>query len=141
MSDYLEHKNGYKYIDKYRSKSGKWVYLYKKPGHMVGEKDMFGNRTEYQTPDTKVYFRDSNKLLSSRKRTQAISSGGKATVNEYRERGRIERAYDNAPRNISRGINEVQKTTKRTVRHVRDFSSKTINRGRNFLQQRFGIKW
>lgn len=127
-SDTLIH--GHKYIDKYRSKkTGKWVYVYTKGGHIRYTKDpITGKKTTISVPDTKVYVRDSDDLFSSK---YTVTNGTGTIRNEYHEIGKIDRLAEKAMDNIN-------KTSKDITRKVKDLSESCIRKGKEFINKIFG---
>lgn len=129
-SDTLMH--GHKYIDKYRSKNtGKWIYVYTKSGYTTHSKDpKTGTETTVHVPETKVYTRNGDKLLSSKKTQIATSPNGGSIRNEYREVGKIDRAARKAADTIG-------KTSSNVARKVKDLSDSTVKRGKEFIDRLF----
>lgn len=108
IDDFLEHKNGFKYKDKYIGPNGKWVYVYTEGAKTESGTDIItGKTTEKHIPTTNYYYRNSDRLLSNLK-------GGH---NSYHDVGKIERAVrsggqkigDTVEKSLNRGINAVSK--------------------------------
>lgn len=118
IDDFLAHKNGFKYKDKYIGPSGKWVYVYTEGEKYESGTDIItGKTTEKYIPETKHYYRNSDRLLS---RTTVLPNlkGGN---NSYHDVGKIERAVrsggqkigDTVEKSLNRGANAVSKGASR----------------------------
>lgn len=121
----------HKYIDRYRSKNtGKWVYVYRKAGYTKRVKD-YGTGESYtiKVPDTKVYKRNSNKLLSS----TFTKSDNKGNRSEYREIGKIDRTT----KYISKGFEKVGKLISKNYKSFTKESNKQINKAKKWIQGLF----
>lgn len=114
IDDFLEHKNGFKYKDKYIGPNGKWVYVYTEAQKMSSGTDIItGKETKHYTPATDHYYRNSDRLLS---RTTTIPNL-KGGLNSYHDVGKIERTVrsggqkigDTVERGLNRGITSISK--------------------------------
>ena len=136
-SDTLIH--GHKYVDKYRSKNtGKWIYVYTKAGHFKHEKNpLTGKNMLVKTPDTKVYVRNSNNLLSSTKTKSVASTDGTTMKKEYREIGKIDRAVKNFSINIEKNAKKTTSIISKKANNITKTASKQINKAKKWLSKLF----
>ena len=118
IDDFLEHKNGFKYKDKYIGPNGKWVYVYTEGAKTESGTDIItGKTTEKHIPTTNYYYRNSDRLLS---RTTVLPNL-KGGHNSYHDVGKIERAVrsggqkigDTVEKGLNRGANTVSKGASR----------------------------
>ncbi len=102
----------HKYTDKYKGKSGKWIYVYTKPGGEKTSTDITtGEETSTTIPKTKVYERNGSSLLT-KSSTYRISND---TAYEYNEIGKLDQASRKAEKWIGKTVNKVAKLTPKTV--------------------------
>lgn len=135
--DTLAH--GHKYVDKYKSKNtGKWVYVYTKAGHYKHEKNpLTGKNMLVKTPDTKVYVKNSNNLLSSTKTRSVASTNGTTVKKEYREIGKIDRVVKNASVNIEKNVKRTSNIISKKAKDITKTAGKQINKAKKWLSKLF----
>lgn len=129
VDDVLAHKNGFKYKDKYIGPSGEWVYVYTDPRKVeTGTDILTGKKSETVTPETRHYYRNSNRWLS---KTTTIPNlhGGR---NSYHDIGRIERGVRTGGKTVGdgveRGLNRAANTVSRTASRAGSAAYNTANR-------------
>ena len=114
----------WKYISK-KKVDGKWQYKYTKSGETKFRTDVTtGKTTHYRTPDTKVYERNGNGLLSKTSRVSTQFSS-----KEYREIGKIDQMATKA----NKWLNKMMSKHK-GGKAVSKFDTKTITRGAAKIQ-------
>lgn len=121
----------HKYTDKYKGKSGKWIYVYTKPGGEKTSTDITtGEETSTTIPKTKVYERNGSALLT-KSSTYRIS---KDTAYEYNEIGKLDQASRRAEKWIGNAMVKTAKITPQTIVN----GAMSVNKYLKKLRKNFG---
>lgn len=105
IDDFLEHKNGFKYKDKYIGPSGKWVYVYTDPMEIETGTDIItGKQTREEHPETKHYAKLSDRLLSRTYKINDPNDSKKRVA--YHEIGKLEQGSQAAGNAIRKSASE-----------------------------------
>lgn len=153
--NYLAHMNGFKYMNKYRGKNGKWVYEYAGENYDKGLRDRgvvgvaylktkgkpnskYGTyktaNDKASNTDVTVNVRRSKNLFGGTTKIKT-RNGGRTSWEITRDVGRIEQAGDSASKAANKAAKSASKTASSTVKSFK----KQANKGRKFLSRLFNF--
>lgn len=127
IDDFLEHKNGFKYKDKYIGPSGKWVYVYTDPMEIETGTDIItGKQSREEHPETKHYAKLSDRLLS---RTYTLNdpNDSKKRV-AYHEIGKLEQGSQAAGNVIRKSASEAGREVSKVAKKAGTAAYDVANR-------------